>query len=41
VNVFDGPDEQSPLLGSFSGNPAQLPSVVSSGETMHIRFKVS
>ena len=32
VNVFDGPDEQSPLLGSFSGNPAQLPSVVSSGD---------
>ena len=38
VAVFDGPDETSPLLGHFTGNPAQMPTVVSSGNTMHIRF---
>ena len=30
VSVFDGPDENSPLLGTFSGNPTVGPSVASS-----------
>eukprot|EP01052_Picozoa_sp_SAG31_P026202 SAG31_NODE_2357_length_5874_cov_4.759827_5_plen_80_part_00 len=38
VAVYDGPDENAPLIGRYSGNPAQMPTAVSSGNSMHIRF---
>ena len=39
IEVYDGRDERAPLLGHFTGNPAQMPTVVSSSTAMHVRFK--
>ena len=38
ITIFDGPDQNSPVLGTFSGNPAVGPSVVTSQEFMYIQF---
>ena len=38
VALYDGSDESAPLLGKFSGQPSNLPVVVSSGQDLHIRF---
>ena len=40
VQVFDGQDANSPMIGQYTGflNGADLPSVVSSGEWMRIEF---
>jgi hypothetical protein len=46
VAIHDGPDESSPLIGTYSGHHLgwqagedYLPTIVSSGQDLHIRFK--
>jgi hypothetical protein len=39
VSIYDGPDANSPLLGTFSGNPSVGPSVVTSQEFMYLQFE--
>jgi len=40
LNVYDGPDAGSPLLGSFTGS-AMPPSLTASGDEMYIEFLTS
>jgi len=40
LNVYDGPDAGSPLLGSFTGS-AMPPSLTATGEVMYIEFLTS